>query len=176
MSWDSEHHVLWVQSVGECWGCRRGCFLDCSARRRRGGGGSLPHVTQCSVYGDLSLVSAASSGCVTMVHVADTTKWRRCCTGFHSLLMSLDWLFCFLHPADVHAHTCIYMPYTCTRVHLPSSFSFFLPSLTLHHQLMNMVILLPKRNCSVKTCVQAPLCTVLCMRHCDSSFLSFLSS
>ena len=144
MSWDPEHHVLWVQSVRECWGCRRGCFPDCSARRPGPGGRggeSLPHVTQCSVYRDLSLVSAASSGCVTMVHVADTTKWRRRCTGFHSLLMSLDWLICFLHPTDVHAHTCIHMPYTCTCVHLPSSFSFFLPSLILHHQLMSMVIL-----------------------------------
>lgn len=114
---------------------------------------------------------------VTRAHVTDTTQCTRGCTGSSSpLLTSLGGIFLFPTPCEcacthlytraLHMHTCI------------SSIIFFfvfLPSLTLHHQLMSMVILLPKRNCSVKTCVQAPLlCTALCVRHCDSSFLSSL--
>ena len=109
---------------------------------------------------------------VTRVRVADTTQCTWGCMGsYPPLLTSLDGLFVSytlrIVPAHaLHMHTCI------------SSIIFFfvfLPSLTLHHQLMSMVILLPKRNCSVKTYVQAPLlCTALCVRHFDSSFLSSL--
>lgn len=96
------------------------------------------------------------------------------------ILCWCHWIDCFV---SYTLQMCMHTPvYTCpTHAHMCASslifFFVFLPSLTLHHQLMSMIILLLKRNCSVKTCVQAPLlCTVLCMKHCDSSFLSFLSS
>ena len=107
MSWDTEHHVLWVQSGWECWGCKRGWFCTVVPGDD---GVACPRWRDavCTVICPLCQRPPVT---VTRVRVADTTQCTWGCMGsYPPLLTSLDGFFCFLHPANcactcpTHAH------------------------------------------------------------------------